>query len=368
MRRQPQPRSRPAAIVRVLLAAAVGLAPAAAIPPAAAADKPASTNASSATASAPKLSLPITCVPGETCFIQSHVDLDPGPGACDFRCGSATYDGHKGVDFRLRSAAAARQGVAVRAAADGTVKRMRDGMDDVFVTPATRSAVMRRGCGNSVLLDHGGGWRTIYCHLLKGSLTVRPGDTVHRGQRLGAVGYSGLAEFAHVHVMVMHQGAIVDPESGLRVGDACLPADTASQPGSLGPGTLWDEPAAKAFAYHNGEFIGAGFAARKVSPGELEIDHRVAPPISTSKALLFYARLINLHAGDRIALSVNGPGGFAVKHVSQPLERNKATYVTFAGRPLRAARWPSGAYEGQAELIRGSAVIARTALIRLTLP
>jgi len=309
------------------------------------------------------LSLPIVCAPGETCFIQSHVDLDQGPGASDYRCGSATYDGHKGVDFRLRSAAAARQGVAVIAAADGVVKRMRDGMDDAFVTVATRAEVTRRGCGNSVIIDHGGGWQTIYCHMRKGSLAVRIGEAVRRGQRIGDVGYSGLAAFAHVHLMVMHHGAVVDPMSGLHVGDACLATD-AIRP----PATLWDGPAAKAFAYRNGEFLGVGFSARQVGVDELEVDHHVALPDSSSKSLLFFARLANLRAGDRIGLSVSGPGGFAVKHATEPLDRNKATYVAFAGRRLRAARWPSGTYEGRAEIIRGGEAVARSAPVRLSLP
>jgi hypothetical protein len=356
-----------ATIVPAGLAAVIAIVPAAADLPAAegspAVQGQAFPNPRLPAAGPPKLSLPIACVPGETCFIQSEVDLDPGPGARDYRCGSATYDGHKGVDFRLRSAAAARQGVAVLAAADGVVKRMRDGMEDVFVTAATRAEVTRRGCGNSVLVDHGGGWQTVYCHMRKGSLAVRPGAHVSRGQRMGDVGYSGLAEFAHVHFMVMHDGAIVDPESGLRVGETCLSANAAAP-----PGTLWDEAAAKAFAYRNGEFIGAGFSARQLSPDELETDHSVVPPTPASDALLFYARLINLRAGDRIGLSVSGPGGFAITHASQPLERNKATYVAFAGRPLRASRWPSGNYEGQAELIRNGQVIARSPVARLTLP
>ena len=33
------------------------------------------------------LSLPVDCVPGETCHFQNYVDRDPGPGAADYRCG-----------------------------------------------------------------------------------------------------------------------------------------------------------------------------------------------------------------------------------------------------------------------------------------
>lgn len=361
MKIRPHPRATAAmtAIVAiVVLTAAADVLPAAATPPAS--EPPATAKSAVEDNDPPKLSLPVACRLGETCFIQSYVDLDPGPGARDYRCGSATYDGHKGVDFRLASAAAAHEGVAVRAAADGIVKRLRDGMEDVFVTAATRAGVTKRGCGNSAVVDHGGGWQTIYCHMRKGSLAVRPGDAVSRGQRIGDVGYSGLAEFAHLHLMVMRNGVVIDPASGLRVGDACATSDAGA--------TLWDATAAKSFSYRNGEFIGAGFSARQIGTRELEIDHRVVPPNAVSKALLFYARLTNLRANDRISMSVTGPDGFVVKHVSEPLNRNKATYVTFAGRRLRAPRWPAGNYEGKAELIRGGEVIARSDTKLLTLP
>ena len=350
-----------AIVAIVVLTAVAAILPAAATPPAS--ESPTTAKSAAEDNDLPKLSLPVACSPGETCFIQSYVDLDPSSDARDYRCGSATYDGHKGVDFRLASAAVAQEGVAVRAAADGTVKRMRDGMEDVFITAATRAEVTPRGCGNSAVIDHGGGWQTIYCHMRKGSLAVRPGDAVSRGQRIGEVGYSGLAEFAHLHLMVMHNGVVIDPASGLRVGDACASGATSGTTAAL-----WDATAATSFSYRNGEFIGAGFSARQIGTRELEIDHRVMPPDAASKALLFYARLTNLRANDRISMSVTGPNGFAVKHVSEPLGRNKATYVTFAGRRLRATRWPAGNYEGKAELIRGGEIIARSDTKQLTLP
>ena len=60
-----------------------------------------------------QLSLPLDCVPGKTCFVQQYVDVKAGPGAEDYACGRATYDGHKGTDFRLPTLAEARKGVAV---------------------------------------------------------------------------------------------------------------------------------------------------------------------------------------------------------------------------------------------------------------
>ncbi len=106
-----------------------------------------------AASDAPRLSLPIDCQPGVTCFLQSHVDAVEGPESGDFRCGSATYDGHKGVDFRVLSVAAARQGVAVLASADGVVKGGRDGMADEIASAATRAGIGGRECGNGVVVD-----------------------------------------------------------------------------------------------------------------------------------------------------------------------------------------------------------------------
>ena len=103
----------------------------------------------------PQLSLPIACEPHKTCFIQNYVDLDPGPGVRDYACGRATYDKHSGVDFRILSAEAAKSQVPVLAAADGTVKNTRDGVEDIFFKKAKPEEVAGRECGNGVIIDHG---------------------------------------------------------------------------------------------------------------------------------------------------------------------------------------------------------------------
>ncbi len=308
----------------------------------------------------PRLSLPIDCQPGVTCFLQSHVDAVEGPESGDFRCGSATYDGHKGVDFRVLSIAAAREGVAVIASADGVVKGGRDGMADEISSADRRAAIAGRECGNGVVVDHGNGWETQYCHMRMGSVTAKPGDKIRRGQKLGLVGYSGLAEFAHVHISVRHNGAPIDPFTAKASTEACL-RDTGGGAAGGGSAGMWDEKAAASFPYRNGEIIGAGFAAAPLSTALLEADHRVAAPVATSPMLLVYARLMNLRAGDVLRFSATGPGGFAVSETSAPLDRNKATYIAFSGKRLKQPRWASGRYEGRVELVRAGAVVQQTA-------
>lgn len=53
------------------------------------------------------------------------------------------------------------------------------------------------GYGLTVLVDHGGGWQTLYAHLFE--IAVRPGEAVQRGQPLGRVGDSGRATTPHLH-------------------------------------------------------------------------------------------------------------------------------------------------------------------------
>src|ERR687895_2961045 len=54
----------------------------------------------------PRLVLPVACRIGAGCEVQNYVDLDPGPGVRDYRCGRRGYDKHGGVDIRLPDLAA----------------------------------------------------------------------------------------------------------------------------------------------------------------------------------------------------------------------------------------------------------------------
>ena len=104
---------------------------------------------------APELSLPVECDVGNTCMVQNYFDHEPGPAARDYRCGFLSYDGHDGTDIRLANHSAMTKGVHVVAAADGTVRAVRDGMDDVSFRTIGRAAINGREAGNSVVIDHG---------------------------------------------------------------------------------------------------------------------------------------------------------------------------------------------------------------------
>lgn len=306
-----------------------------------------------------ELGLPLACEPHKTCFIQNYVDDDPGPGVRDYACGSATYDKHDGVDFRLFSAAAAKAGVSVLASADGMIKGTRDGIADVLLRDNKKlDGIKGRECGNGVVIDHGGGWETQYCHMKSGSVSVAKGQAVKRGDKLGEVGFSGQADFAHVHLSVRHDGQAIDP---FRPDNPAATVSTATCQRDPKAASLWAGPVAAALTYRAGEIISTGFSAAPVDHSALERDDtNVEQPKPESPAMVFYGRFINLSAGDRVRISLTGPGGQIVEQLSPPLVKEKATYTSFSGVKRKQPVWLAGRYEGRAEIVRDGSVVAAT--------
>ena len=95
---------------------------------------------------------------------------------------------HKGVDF------AADQGSDVMSSADGVV---------VF-------AGNRGKYGKTLVVDHGYGLQTHYAHL--STFKVGIGDSVKRGQVIGAAGNTGRTTGVHLHYEVRFNGIPQDPE------------------------------------------------------------------------------------------------------------------------------------------------------------
>jgi len=93
------------------------------------------------------------------------------------------------------------------AVADAVVVRAQDGLPDnppghgAAFHPAMPVTIDTVG-GNHVVLDLGDGQYAHYFHMRPGSLTVKAGDHVRRGQVIGAIGSSGDAREPHVHLEV----------------------------------------------------------------------------------------------------------------------------------------------------------------------
>jgi len=69
------------------------------------------------------------------------------------------------------------------------------------------------GLGKAVVLQNGGGLRTVYAHL--SIMIAKEGDTVRQGQPIGGVGETGRATGPHLHFEVRKNGTPVNPEDYL---------------------------------------------------------------------------------------------------------------------------------------------------------
>jgi hypothetical protein len=87
------------------------------------------------------------------------------------------------------------------AVADGTVTEIKDGIPENIPGENSRAVpiTLETVGGNHVILDIGHGRYAFYAHLQPGSLKVKLGDHVKRGQVLGLVGNSGNSTEPHLH-------------------------------------------------------------------------------------------------------------------------------------------------------------------------
>ena len=75
----------------------------------------------------------------------------------------------------------------------------------------------RSGYGNTIEIDHGGGFKTRYAHL--STIAVRPGQRVAIGQRIGGMGSTGRSTGPHLHYEVWVNGRAQNPDRFVRAGD-----------------------------------------------------------------------------------------------------------------------------------------------------
>lgn len=283
-----------------------------------------------------ELALPLDCRLGDSCYIQQFPDHDPGPGATDFTCGPLSYDGHDGTDIALPSRAAMAAGVAVLAAAPGVVKGVRDGVEDFI------AAIPGKECGNGVVIDHGDGWETQYCHLKQGSVIARPGARVETGTVLGQVGQSGQAEFPHLHLSVRHDGKKIDPFAP--------DAQVCGAPED----DLWRQTP----AYQPGGLLSIGITDHVPDYDAIKAGLPSPDLPSTAPALVIWAYAFGPRAGDALVLSIAGPEGQVITD-RLVFEKTQSMAFRAIGRKLGTAGWPSGRYIGETIMLRGATELGR---------
>jgi hypothetical protein len=103
-------------------------------------------------------------------------------------------------------------GQPVLAPADGTVVSVRDDLADEPVGNFDQVPIV----GNAIVLDIGGSRYVVLEHLRQGSVLVRAGQSVTRGQRIAAVGDTGNSLTPHLHVQIQDRPSLASDDRDVR--------------------------------------------------------------------------------------------------------------------------------------------------------
>lgn len=99
-------------------------------------------------------------------------------------------------------------------------RRFHAGMDftapigtDIFATGngTIQSVGWEQGYGNTVKINHGFGYMTLYAHMSK--FNVKPGQKVKRGDIIGEVGNTGKSTGPHLHYEVHFKNQVMNPQN-----------------------------------------------------------------------------------------------------------------------------------------------------------
>ncbi|MEN6317664.1 MAG: M23 family metallopeptidase [Syntrophaceae bacterium] len=268
--------------------------------------------------------LPIKCTLGRDCFIMHYIDLDPGDAEIDYGCGRQTYNKHDGIDFGISDIEVMNRGIPVIASAGGVVMKVRDGVVDRLVQDQKqKDNVKKVECGNGLIVDHGNGWQSQYCHMRNHSITVKKGDQVEKGTVLGMVGASGLASFPHVHFTVRYQGKVVDPFIGITTASGC----------KVERHPIWD----KTPDYVPTGLIRAGFAPKPPSQTQLwqgEFTSKKSK-LSDMHAIIFWVHLYGVLRGDKEHFTLIAPDNRVMIDNEKLLKKNYRSWFSYSGKKTR---------------------------------
>ncbi|NVJ70030.1 MAG: M23 family metallopeptidase [Alphaproteobacteria bacterium] len=292
-----------------------------------------------ATAQDMKFSFPLACSLGEDCWITRYMDRGEGLDVADYTCRKNTENSHKGTDIAVANMERMRSGVPVLAASNGTVLRFRDGMADISAKKQGADALKGRECGNALILDHGNGWQTQYCHLKRGSLKVKEGDIVTAGDTVAQIGLSGETEYPHLHFMVRKEGLDIDPFDGGAFERGCS-TDTKG---------LWANP----IPYQKSILLPVQFGAG--APTSDTVWESGAPTLSiSSEALILTARAFHVRRADLWHFEIRDPHGRLFLEKKKLINKDRQFHFQYFGRKKPKGGFTPGIWTGTVRIAPNS--------------
>lgn len=300
---------------------------------------------------APQLSPHVQCVIGKNCWLVNLFDHAAGPEFRDFRCGWFGYDGHDGIDIAIGANSRIAENIPVIAAADGVVVGTRNTESDAVKSREDVAALSTKECGNGARLDHGDGWNTQYCHMKQGSVQVKTGQQVKRGDVLGYVGLSGKTEFAHAHMGVFYNNKPIDPFApAMGVEAQCAPS----------PGVqMWSEE----MGYPKGaQIFNVGIAGGKPDWEAVKRSEYAARSIPrNAPALVVWVEAFTSPAGTKIQYDVQDESGATLIATEAVEQKNRARVFNFVGKKAPQGGFKPGQYRAKVQTVSPSGDVASVA-------
>lgn len=132
---------------------------------------------------------------GENVLVNYHYEVEIQRYAYDFIQAKENYS-YKGDQLKNKSYYAF--GKNILSPADGTIVSV---VNDIKDNEPVGVMNPNQATGNNVVIDHGGEYSHL-AHLKKGSITVKPGDKVKKGDIIGLTGNSGNTSEPHLHFQI----------------------------------------------------------------------------------------------------------------------------------------------------------------------
>ena len=295
-----------------------------------------------------RFSAPIDCDENRGCEIIQFVDVSINGSGRDFACGQRSFGGNRGTSYKIPHLSRVWiDPVDVVSVADGVVLDRRDGIPDVPLFSQVDGVDENKKWGNYVVINHGGGWETIYAHLRKETVNIDPGGFVKRGQVIGKVGMSGATAYPHLYFVVLRNKRPFDPYSGKLVGEGCQDDFNPVH-------SMLDRDALIAFSYKQTELISVGFSDDRVDVvsalnGYLDRPYLLATGIK----LGLWGLVAGVREGDMWKVEVFAPGGDLIIDSKSQVKTSSSIRVLGDEIKFSAGNLaPIGQYWGRFSLLR----------------
>lgn len=299
---------------------------------------------------APELKWPVHCDIGETCFITTLFDHGRGvdasglPVVLDYTGGTRSVNDYYGTQIQIYNSSIANNGAEVLSAADGTVVSVRDKLPSDPYAITVLGTRLRHSVGNSVVVDHGGGWETQYSGLMQDSVPVKLGDKVKAGTVLGKIERLATQNYPSMQFVVRYKSLPVDPFVGRYTG---------AYHKNITRAPLWKDTFEQIAFTRDVGLIATGFSKEvpvleKVKRSMVEETYLR----TDDDQVLFWSYLFGLKVGDHVNLALYNPQGRVVARHEETLVRPQERYFAYVGRKAETEGLPVGVYRGSVTVKR----------------